>query len=192
MDERDRSSGADAGTEAPAMPGGQEAGRDITEQAEDLPPLDEIEAVRAERDTLRAERDGLQDRLLRLAAEFDNYRKRSAREWQEHRQRAAAEVWRAVLELADNLERALQVPAADGAGLRKGVELIHQQLQALLKRFGLEPIEAAGRPFDPQQHDAVLVVEAENVASHHVVDVVQNGYTLHGEVLRPARVTVSR
>jgi molecular chaperone GrpE len=192
VDERDRSSGADAGAEAPAIAAGQEAGRDITEQAEDLPPLDEIEAMRTERDALGAERDGLQDRLLRLAAEFDNYRKRSAREWQEHRQRAAAEVWRAVLELADNLERALQVPAADGAGLRKGVELIHQQLQALLKRFGLEPIEAVGRPFDPQQHDAVLVVEAENVASHHVVDVVQNGYTLHGEVLRPARVTVSR
>lgn len=189
MDERDEARLAGAGTDDG---GDLEVGRESSEQAEDLPPPDEVERLRAEGEALRAERESLQDRLLRLAAEYDNYRKRSAREWQEHRQRAAAEVWRAVLELADNLERALQVPSEDGAGLRKGVELIHQQLQALLKRFGLEPIAPQGQPFDPQQHEAVLVVEAEDVESQHVVDVVQSGYKLHGEVLRPARVTVSR
>jgi molecular chaperone GrpE len=169
------------------------------EQAEDLPPPDEgdslraaCEALRAERDAARSERDALQDRLLRLAAEFDNHRKRNAREWQEQRRRAAAEVLRQVLEIADNLERALRSAEADAGGLRRGVELIHQQLQALFKRCGIEVLEARGQPFDPTQHEAVQVVDTDEVQSQHVVDVVQAGYRLHGEILRPARVTVSR
>ncbi len=185
VDEHDETRLADASEAAAAAASAAQAGRESSEQAEDLPPADEAEM-------LRAELQALKERHLRLDAEYDNYRKRTAKEWQEHRQRAAAEVWRAVLELADNLERALQVPTADGEGLRKGVELMHQQLQELLKLFGLAPIPAQGQPFDPQQHDAVLVVETADVESQHVVNVVQNGYTLHGEVLRPARVTVSR
>jgi molecular chaperone GrpE len=149
------------------------------------PPLSEFEV-------LRAENSQLQDRFLRLAAEYDNFRKRSAREWQEQKERAAAEVLREMLELADNLERALGAPGDDAAGFRKGVELIAQQLQLKLRRFGVEPLEVAGQPFDPQRHEAVLVVDAAGTESQHVVDVVQRGYTLRGEVLRPARVTVAR
>ncbi len=148
-------------------------------------PLTELEV-------LRAEHAQLQDRFLRLAAEYDNARKRSAREWREQKERAAAEVLREMLELADNLERALGAPGEDATGLRKGVELIAQQLQAKLRRFGVEPLEAEGAAFDPQRHEAVMVVESAGAESQHVVDVVQRGYTLHGEVLRPARVTVAR
>ena len=155
------------------------------EQAEDLPPLDEVTA-------LRAERDALHDQLLRLAAEFDNYRKRSAREWQEQRKRAAADVLRELLEIADNLERALASGGKDADGLRRGVELIHQQLMALFQRAGVEPFVPVGELLDPSQHEAVRVVDADAVPSQHVVDVVQPGYRLHGQVLRPARVTVSR
>jgi molecular chaperone GrpE len=140
---------------------------------------------------LRAERDDLQDRLLRLAAEFDNYRKRSAREWREQKDRAAAEVLREMLELADNLERALAAPEQEQS-LRKGVELTLQQLQVKLKRFGVEAMEARGQEFDPTRHEAVLMVDVDDVESQHVVDVVQQGYLLNGEVLRPARVTVAR
>jgi molecular chaperone GrpE len=134
----------------------------------------------------------LQDRYLRLAAEYDNYRKRTAREWREHQARAGAEVLREILELADNLERALQAPVEDGTGLRKGVELIAQQLQAKLRRFGVEPIDTNGQEFDPNRHEAVLAVDTDAVPSQRVVDEVQRGYTLNGEVLRPARVTVAR
>jgi molecular chaperone GrpE len=155
------------------------------EQAEDLPPLDEAEALRVERDALR-------EQLLRRAAEYENFRKRTAREWQQQRERAASEVLRAMLEISDNLDRALDSAETDAEGLRKGVELIHQQLHAELKRFGVEPIEAAGKPFDPTEHEAVLMVDSEEVEAQHVVDVVQPGYTLHGMVLRPARVTVAR
>jgi molecular chaperone GrpE len=134
----------------------------------------------------------LQDKYLRLAAEYDNYRKRTAREWREHQARATSEVLREILELADNLERALQAPADDSTGLRKGVELIAQQLQAKLRRFGVEPIVARGQEFDPTRHEAVLAVDTDAVPSQWVVDEVQRGYSLHGEILRPARVTVAR
>lgn len=141
---------------------------------------------------LRAERDDLQDRLLRLAAEFDNYRKRSAREWREHKDRAIAEVLREILEFADNLERALAAPPDDAAALHAGVRLIQQQLQAKLQRFGVESFGVEGDLFDPNRHEAVLMVDQDGVESSHIVSVVQRGYTQHGEVLRPARVTVAR
>ena len=141
---------------------------------------------------LRAEHAVLQDRLLRLAAEFDNYRKRTAREWREHKDRATGEVLREMLELADNLERALASPPEEGPALHAGVRLILQQLQSKLQRFGVEAFGAEGEAFDPNRHEAVLMVDAPGVESSHIVSVVQPGYTQHGEVLRPARVTVAR
>jgi molecular chaperone GrpE len=155
-------------------------------------PGDEPGAPLSELELLQASYAQLEDRHLRLAAEYDNFRKRSAREWREHQQRAAAEVLREMLELADNLERALAAPGDDVGGLRKGVALIAQQLQAKLRRFGVEPIETEGQEFDPTRHEAVLVVDSDTIESQRVVDTVQRGYTLHGEVLRPARVTVAR
>lgn len=149
-------------------------------------------APQSEPEKLSAENAKLRDQLLRLAADYDNFRKRSAREWKEQKDRAAAEVLREMLELADNLDRALEAAAEDGGALRKGVELIAQQLQAKLRRFGVEPLEVQGQEFDPTRHEAVLMVDTDRVPSHHVVDVVQRGYALHGEVLRPARVTVAR
>ena len=175
------------------------SGRETSEQAEDLPPLDETASLRGSLETLRAahaalqeEQRALHDRYLRLAADFDNFRKRNERDWQDHRRRATAEVLRAVLGSVDNLERALQTAPEDSAGLRAGVELIRTQMLTTLQSFGIATIEAKGRPFDPAQHEAVLLVDAPGVDGQHVVDVVQSGYTLHGEVLRPARVTVSR
>jgi molecular chaperone GrpE len=156
---------------------------------------DDLTAVAAGGDdveSLRAQNAALQERLLRLAAEYDNYRKRTAREWNEQKLRATSDVLREMLELADNLERALGAAEEDRDGLRKGVELIAQQLQAKLKRFGVEPIEARGEEFDPKRHEALMLVDSDAVDSHHVVDVVQQGYMLGGDVLRPARVTVAR
>jgi molecular chaperone GrpE len=155
-------------------------------------PGDEPGPPLTDSEVLGAAHAQLQDRYLRLAAEYDNYRKRTAREWREQKERATAEVLREMLELADNLERALAAPGDDVEAVRKGVGLIAQQLQAKLQRFGVEPIDAQGQEFDPTRHEAVLVVDTDDAGSHTVVDVVQRGYTLHGEVLRPARVTVAR
>lgn len=140
--------------------------------------------------SLETEYAALNDRYLRLAAEYDNFRKRTAREWREYQARATADVLREMLELADNLDRALKAPAEDAA-LRKGVELIAQQFQAKLRKMGVEPIDVIGEPFDPARHEAVLMVAKDGVESQRVVDEVQRGYTLQGEVLRPARVTVA-
>lgn len=141
---------------------------------------------------LQAENAALQDKYMRLLAEFDNFRKRSAREWREQQARAGAEILREMLEMADNLERAQKAPGEDVAALRKGVELIAQQMHVKLKRFGVDPIDVRGKEFDPLQHEAVMMVDTDAVQSQHVVDEVQRGYTLNGEVLRPARVTVAR
>lgn len=141
---------------------------------------------------LQAENATLQDKYMRLLAEFDNFRKRSAREWREHQARAGAEILREMLEMADNLDRAQKAPGDDVAALRKGVEMIAQQMQLKLKRFGVDPIDARGAEFDPLRHEAVMMVETDAVQSQHVVEEVQRGYTLNGEVLRPARVTVAR
>jgi molecular chaperone GrpE len=151
-----------------------------------------VDAAAAPAANLESEYAALNDRYLRLAAEYDNFRKRTAREWREYQARATAEVLREMLELADNLDRALKAPGEDAAALRKGVDLISQQFQAKLRKMGVEPIDVIGQPFDPAQHEAVLMVEKDGVESQHVVDEVQRGYTLQGEVLRPARVTVAQ
>ncbi len=155
------------------------------EMPEEVAELDEVEE-------LRLERDALKDRLMRMAAEFDNFRKRSAREWTEYRSRATSEVLREMIDLVDNFERALEASPEDVEGLRKGIELIHQQLLSSLKKFGIECISAEGMEFDPKQHEALMMVESDEVASQHVVQVIQKGYALNGEILRPARVTVSK
>lgn len=143
-------------------------------------------------DVLQAENAALQDKYMRLLAEFDNFRKRSAREWREHQARAGAEILREMLEMSDNLDRAQKAPGDDVTALRKGVEMIAQQMQVKLKRFGVDPIDVRGAEFDPLRHEAVMMVDTDAVQSQHVVDEVQRGYTLNGEVLRPARVTVAR
>jgi molecular chaperone GrpE len=97
-----------------------------------------------------------------------------------------------MIELVDNFERALEAPAEDADGIRKGIELIHQQLLSSLQKFGIESVAAEGMEFDPQQHEALMLVETDAVESQHVVQVIQKGYALNGEILRPARVTVSK
>src|SRR5687767_7238564 len=106
---------------------------------------------------LQREKDALQDRLLRTAAEFDNYRKRMERERRDLSDYVAAEVLRDLLPILDNFERALQAPAtSDTDAFRKGIELIHKQMLDLLKKRGVTPIEAHGADFDPNFHQAVI------------------------------------
>src|SRR5262245_41407792 len=113
---------------------------------------------------LRREKSALQDRLLRTAAEFDNYRKRVDRERREHAESAAADLLTDVLPIVDDLERALQAPASGEAdSYRRGVELIHRQMLELLRKRGVKPIEAVGTLFDPRFHQAVT----QETSPHH-------------------------
>jgi molecular chaperone GrpE len=140
---------------------------------------------------LRRERDGLQDRLLRTAAEFDNYRKRMDRERRELADYMAGEVISELLPIVDNLERALQAAAEDDP-LRKGVELIHRQMLDLLRKRGVKPIEALGTDFDPNFHQAVIHEESTEHREGEVMAELQRGYVVGDRLLRPAMVKVAK
>ena len=143
-------------------------------------------------DKLKAERDTLLDRLARLQAEFENARKRSAREQQEFREYALADAVKELLPTLDSFERALQTSAGDKSDFRGGVELIYKQLQDALIKLGLRPIPAKGEPFDPHLHQAIEMVDTRETQDQHVLDELQRGYKLKDRLLRPSMVRVAR
>jgi molecular chaperone GrpE len=139
---------------------------------------------------LQADRDGLFDRLQRLAAEFDNFRKRSAREQAAFAERANERIVKELIPILDDLGRALEAGSQhEEAKLEEGVRLTHRALAELLAREGLTEIETEGR-FDPHVHEALLSQPSE-ADEGSVIEVVQKGYKLGDKVLRPARVVVA-
>jgi len=140
---------------------------------------------------LRRERDALQDRLLRTAAEFDNYRKRMDHDRRDLADHAAGEAIKDLLPIIDNLERALQASAQDDP-LRKGVELIHKQMLEMLRKRGVTPIEALGADFDPNVHEAVTHEESDQHREGEVMEELQRGYKVGERLLRPAMVKVAK
>jgi molecular chaperone GrpE len=135
----------------------------------------------------------LEDRLLRMAAEFENYKKRRARELQELLRFRSEPLVRDILPVLDALERAIRSSEGtrDYQAFHDGVELILQQMRDVLARHAVERDHPEGEPFDPHRHEAVAMVPSEGVAPDHVIEVVEPGYHLHERVVRPARVVVS-
>ena len=133
------------------------------------------------------------ERLLRLTAEFDNYKKRMAREKADFMRYANESLIKDLLESLDNLERALSHEAENGTeGLAEGVRLTLKMLLETLARHGVKPVEAIGQPFDPNFHEAVSQAGADHVANNHVIEEYQRGYLLHDRLLRPAMVLVCK
>jgi molecular chaperone GrpE len=151
----------------------------------------EVTAV-SETEKLKAERNALLDRLARLQAEFDNARKRAAREQQEFREFAAADVIRNFLPTLDSFERALKAGGSDSSEFRNGVELIYRQFEDALQKIGVQPILSVGQVFDPRVHEAIEMVDTSDVPDHHVLDELQRGYKYKERLLRPAMVRVAR
>ena len=148
--------------------------------------------VEQEIDTVRAEAAEYLDHLRRLQAEFDNYRKRVLKEQTDVIERAAAPVMQRLLEVLDDFELAL-MSANDKPDFDRflhGVELVYAKLADTLKAEGLERIEAQGKPFDPEQHEALMQTGEGDLLV--VADVLRPGYTLRGRVIRPAGVRVNR
>jgi molecular chaperone GrpE len=132
----------------------------------------------------------LEERLLRLAADFDNYKKRAARERAEYVTHANERLVKELLPILDDLERALTAASEhQEAALEEGVALVHRSLASLLERQGLKAISTAGK-FDPHVHEALLSQPSE-AEEGSVIDVVQKGYTLGDRVVRPARVVIA-
>jgi molecular chaperone GrpE len=162
-------------------------------------PSDEAggaDAARARIAELEAELADVRDRHLRLAAEFENYKRRAVRERQELMEYGVEKLVKELLSTVDNLDRALGharegEEAVDSKALLDGVELTRRSLLQTLERFGMESVAAEGRPFDPQVHEAVRQVPTADVEPGVVVGVYQPGYRLRDRLLRPALVGVS-
>jgi molecular chaperone GrpE len=155
----------------------------------------ENELLRGELEELRKESASLHDRLLRLSADFDNFRRRHLREREEAHRYGHENLVKDLLATVDNLDRALEHARRGGGdfeGMLQGVELVQRELHGALTKHGVTRIEAAGEPFDPNVHEAVAQQEDASLPANTVVQVYQPGYRLWDRLLRPARVVVSK
>ena len=132
-----------------------------------------------------------QDKYLRLAAEYDNYRKRTAKEKESLYNDAKIDTVNALLGVYDNLERGIAQYGDEESPHRKGLEMVFNQFKESLKKLGVETMDAVGQPFDPEKHNAVMHIEDESYGENTVVEVLQQGFTLGDKVLRFAIVKVA-
>jgi molecular chaperone GrpE len=138
--------------------------------------------------------ENLKDRLLRTAAELDNFRKRTERDVSQIIQNANQELIRSLLPIIDDFDRSLKFDhkKQKEEDFRQGIELIYKNLYDILVKAGLEPMESVGQPFDFEKHDALLQVEKKDTEPGMVVEEHEKGYLLNGRVLRHAKVIVSK
>lgn len=169
--EKDRKQEEPAG--GPELAGGENAAEEVEEVAEEL--------------------EEMKNRLAYLAAEFDNYRKRVAREKEALVSYGNERLLRAILPFLDNLERAISQAGSSGSleGLLTGVRLTYDQFLAELRKFGLERLSAEGERFDPNLHEAIAQIPWEGKPEGTVLSEARKGYLLNGRLLRPAQVTVA-
>jgi molecular chaperone GrpE len=195
---------AEAEAEEPAGEAEDAEERVITERADEEPEEAAAEEAAAEEDgqaaivadlaAARAEADSYLDDLRRLQADFENYRKRMLREQTARIASASQGLVAKLLPVLDNFELAVShaEQSRDFDRMLKGVEMVFGELREVLQGEGLVKIEAEGKPFDPERHEAVVAVEQEGAEPGTVVDVVRTGYELRGKVLRPAMVKVAK
>ena len=179
--------------------GGSEAELELDHE---LPPADEndqaaasdkpVADLQAELEKARTERAAFLDRAARLQAEFDNFRKRNAKEQQDYRDYALADALQSLLPILDSLDRALKTDAASLKDFHDGIELIDKQFHDALAKLGVQPIPAEGEAFDPNLHQAIQMVDTDEAEDNHVIDELQRGYKLRERLLRPAMVRVAR
>ena len=164
--------------------------QDSSDPTDDL--AREIERLRAALEAKTRELEGLRDSYLRAVAEFDNARKRAARDRDEYTRFANESLLRELLPVLDNFDRALQAARSEpAAAVTAGVELIQRELLRVLEKFGVTPFSSVGQPFDPERHEAVAGVHTAAQPEMTVVQETARGYLLNGRVLRPAMVTVN-
>lgn len=175
----------------PEVEKGLDVDRELSAGDEETAGSGESLATDADFLKLQAERDSLLDRLARMQAEFENARRRNLKEQQDYRDYAAADAIKALLPVLDSFERAVTVKA-DAAEFRNGVELIYKQLQSVLEKLSLQPIKAKGEAFNPHLHEAIEMVDTNDVPDHEVIEELQRGYKLKDRLLRPAMVRVAR
>ena len=154
--------------------------------------VDDSESVESLRDQLNE----AEKRVLLCQADLENFRRRKSREWQEQLKFATMPLVNSLLEVQDNLQRALEAAEADDSSksrssLQKGVEIVAGQLQNILENNGCKKIETVGHPFDPNLHEAIQTQTSDDVQANHIITEVQTGYVLNDRVVRPSKVIIS-
>jgi molecular chaperone GrpE len=155
--------------------------------------IHDLEALQTRVSDAEQKRDEYLDLLQRTRADFENYQKRALRETIQERKYAHADLANDLLGALDNLDRATSAAqqAGDKSPLAQGVMLVQTQLLDILRRHGITPIEAQGKPFDPNQHQAIMQQPAPDLPPNSVIQVLELGFMIHDRVLRPAKVIVS-
>lgn len=182
--------GAPAAADPPIPPTPATTARTASSSAAPAPAGAGAASDDAETAALRREVADLRDRAVRTLADFDNFRKRADRERQDTRRYALVEPLREFLPIADNLARALSA-GGSADDLKRGVEMIHRQMDEMLRRFGVREVPAAGEVFNPAVHEAVARTESEQVSVPTIAETLVPGYMLHDRLLRPAMVKVA-
>lgn len=169
----------------------------IAESAEQSSEGEEVE-IEKQLTEAKEEAADLKDRMLRLAADYENYKKRNERERATALKYAGEQIFREFLPVVDNLERAVSQGKVEGndisaklAGLLEGVELTLKGLHSSLEKFEVKPIESKGEPFDPNKQEALTMEASETIPANHVVNEFEKGYFYKDRLLRAAKVTVS-
>lgn len=191
----------------------QEINEEVKQEAEQVPPNVEVEETvkksdksfinkkkknaEAEKfqkqiDLLNEELNEQKDKYTRLAAEYDNYRKRTAKEIDSRYSDAKADVWKVILTVVDDFERVIKTDIPEECkSFKDGVDLIYKKLNELMSSAGIEEIKALNEPFDPELHNAVMHVESEEAGENQVVEVFMKGYKLGDKVIRFSMVKVA-
>jgi len=165
------------------------------EKAGDEKVDDPIKELEAQLETKEQESKENYDRLLRVSAEFENYKKRTSRELEEFRKFANQSLIKEMLSVVDNLELAMNSTNGHKAidqGLLQGLDMTHKEILKVFDKFNVKPIEAKGQAFDPAFHEAVMQEETDEFDENTVVNELQKGYLIHDRLLRPAMVVVAR
>lgn len=164
------------------------------QEEEDINKLrEQLNEYKEKYEALEAEKKQLTDRMLRIQADYDNFKRRTEKERIAERKYQAQDLATELLPVIDNFERALQTDVSDeNKGFKDGMVMIYEQLQNALKSQGIEAIETVNKEFDPNIHHAVMQVEDENFDSNVIVEELQKGYMLKDKVIRPAMVKVNK
>lgn len=181
VDQNQAESDADVSVDTNQDPDGND---DVNPQPETREEYEELV------ETLRDERDELKEKYLRKVADLDNLRKRKEEEKERQRKYANKNLLKDLLEVIDNFDRALESMDSDSGEVEDGIRMIRKQLDELLDKYDVERIDAENQPFDPNYHEGMMQEERDGLDQRTVLEVFQEGYVLHDQVLRPAQVKV--
>ncbi len=180
--------------------GNQDDAKDVENQPDDVEKndevTDEIESLKDALSAARKEAADNYDRFLRLGAEFENYKKRVQRQMDDHRKYSNTELIKDLLPVVDNLERAIAAYHDNRSNIEacmvEGVEMTLKEVLNILEKHNATQVEAQGKPFDPNYHEAVMQEESEQHPENTVINELQKGYLLHDRLIRPSMVVVSK